>query len=1119
MSTTLEQLRGLYAEDARVFQLQSHLREDKPVKVHLQGVIGSLVSLIAAETFEKQDRPQLILANDKEEAAYLLNDIERLIGDKDALFYPGSYRRPYEIEETNNSNILLRAEVLNRINSRRKPFIMVSYPEALFEKVVNKKELKGNTLTIKVGDSIDVDFLNETLFEYRFERVDFVSEPGQFSVRGGIVDVFSFSNDLPYRIEFFGDEIESIRTFDIESQLSQDKVKRLDLVPNVEDKRWHEARESFLDYIPSNTTIWLKSAATAESKLDKLFEKAVEAFENLKSEIKRAEPADLFIDSKAFLENLESFQVVEFGTEKRFSNSGSVSFGTSPQPAFQKNFNLLVDTLSKNTQEGWSNYLLCGGQKQVERFYSIFEDIGRNVRWDPVIGILHEGFEDPVKKVALYTDHQIFERYQRFRLKTGFEKKQTITLQELNSLQYGDFVTHIDHGVGKFGGLQKIDVNGKTQEAIKLIYRDNDVLYISIHSLHKISKFNGKEGTEPSINKLGSPAWQNLKSKTKKKVKEIAFDLIQLYAKRKSANGHAFAPDSYLQHELEASFIYEDTPDQVKATAEVKADMENQIPMDRLVCGDVGFGKTEVAIRAAFKAATDGKQVAILVPTTILAFQHFKTFSSRLKEMPVTIDYINRFRSQKQQKETLKGLKEGKIDIVIGTHRLVSKDVEFNDLGLLIIDEEQKFGVSVKDKLKTLRVNLDTLTLSATPIPRTLQFSLMAARDLSVMTTPPSNRQPIETQVIGFNEELIRDAVMYELSRGGQIFFIHNRIENIHEVAGMLQRLVPDARIAIGHGQMDGKKLEEVLIGFMEGESDILVSTTIIENGLDVPNANTIMINNAHHFGLSDLHQMRGRVGRSNRKAFCKLIAPPLSSLPDDSRKRLTALEQFSDLGSGFKIALRDLEIRGAGDLLGGEQSGFINEMGFDTYQKILAEAVRELKENEFKDLYQGTTSADITDFVDECQLDTDLELLIPDDYVNNIEERLRLYQKMDSLDNIQQLESFRNELDDRFGDLPPQVEDLLSSIRLRWMAKEAGMEKLVLKQGKMIGYFISKPDSPYYQSEMFARVLEYLKTHPHSAQMKQKNQRLSLSIEKVTSIPDALAIMRELEVPKETVE
>lgn len=1101
----LEDLFDLYQGDSRVAELSRDVVAQPGIKLQTANMPGAIASLTCASLYKNTSTPQFIVLNDKEEAAYFLNDLEKLITDQVVFFYPGSYRRPYEIEETNNANVLLRAEVLNRINSRKNPPIIVTYPEALFERVITRNQLNANTLKIKEGDSLGIDFLNETLFEYRFEHVDFVTGPGQFSVRGGIVDVFSFSNDLPYRIEFFDDDVDSIRTFDIETQLTEKKLKQMEIIPNVENKEMLEVRESIFDYIPDNSVLWFKSVEICGSNLDMLFEKAESAYVKLSSDIKHAQPSELFINDNTLKEALGKYTVIELGSDTQLHPEKQINFGGKPQPSFNKNFDLLTETFQLNTDKNWKNYVLCSSQKQVERFYSIFDDIGKKIEFQPILGALHEGFEDPQRNLVCFTDHQIFERYQRFKLKTGYDKQEAITIKELNSLQYGDYVTHIDHGVGRFGGLQKIENSGKTQEAIKLTYKDGDTLYVSIHSLHKISRFSGKEGTEPKINKLGSPAWQNLKKKTKKKVKEIAFDLIQLYAKRKSAKGFAFAPDSYLQHELEASFLFEDTPDQLKATQDVKGDMEKLTPMDRLVCGDVGFGKTEVAIRAAFKAATDGKQVAILVPTTILAFQHFKTFSKRLKDFPVTVDYLNRFKSTGKQKETIQNLKDGKVDIVIGTHRLVSKDVEFKDLGLLIIDEEQKFGVAVKDKLKTIKVDVDTLTLTATPIPRTLQFSLMAARDLSVINTPPPNRQPIETHVVGFNEETLRDAVMYEISRGGQVFFIHNRIENIHEVAGVIQRLVPDAKIGVGHGQMEGKKLEQLMLNFMEGDFDVLVSTTIIESGLDVPNANTIIINSAQNFGLSDLHQMRGRVGRSNKKAFCKLVSPPLSSLTDEARKRLQTLEQFTDLGSGFKIAMRDLEIRGAGDILGGDQTGFINEIGFDAYQKIMAEAVKELKETEFKELYKDAESDNLLAFLDECQLDTDLELMIPDEYVNNIEERLRLYQELDAVKNEEELKAYELAIQDRFGPIPNSVKELLTSMRLRWIGQQLGMEKIVLKMGKMIGYFIANQESDFFQSEQFNNVLLYLRDHPREAQMKQRNEKLTLVFEGVNKVDLAI--------------
>lgn len=1095
-----------YLSDQRFSDIAQFLGKENFAKVRITGLSGSLTSLAGAASYIGSEKPHLFVMNDKEEAAYFLNDLENFTSAKDVLFYPGSYRRPYQVEETDNANVLLRAEVLNRINSRKKPAIIVSYPDALFEQVITRKQLNSNTFTIKDGDSLSIDFLNETLFEYHFERVDFVVEPGQFSVRGGIVDVFSFSHDQPFRVEFFGDEIESIRTFDIENQLSIDKVKRLDLIPNVENKAILEKRESFFDYISGNTVVWIKSVGLSSKKLDLLFEKAEESFKGLSSDIKHSLPEELFINGAMFQDTLSRFCTVELGGETHFDPQRTFSFESKPQPSFNKQFDMLVEDFQANEEKGWKNYLLCASTKQVERFYAIFDDLGQEVPFQPIVQTIHEGFIDPQAKKVVYTDHQIFERYQRFKLKTTYEKKQALTLKELTSLQVGDFVTHIDHGIGEFGGLQKIDVNGKTQEAIKLVYKDGDVLYISIHSLHKISRYNGKEGTAPAMHKLGSGAWQKTKAKTKKRVKEVAFDLIQLYAKRKSTEGFRYTPDTYLQHELEASFIYEDTPDQIKATADVKEDMEGPNPMDRLICGDVGFGKTEIAIRAAFKAVADSKQVAVLVPTTILAFQHFKTFSERLKGLPCTIDYINRFKTRKQQTETLKKLADGKLDIIIGTHRLVGKDIKFKDLGLLIIDEEQKFGVGVKDKLKNFKVNVDTLTLTATPIPRTLQFSLMQARDLSVMNTPPPNRHPIETQVVPFGEEVIRDSIMYEISRGGQVFFIHNRVENIKEVAGMINRLVPNAKVGIGHGQMEGKKLEELMLAFINGEFDVLVATSIIENGLDVPNANTIIINNAHHIGLSDLHQMRGRVGRSNKKAFCKLISPPLSTLTEEARKRLTAIEQFSDLGSGFHIAMRDLEIRGAGDLLGADQSGFMADVGFDAYQKILAEAIEELKQGEFKELYEEEQLK--KDFVEETLLDTDLEILIPDDYVNKIEERLRLYQTLDSLDTPEELYAFEQEVIDRFGPAPPEVYELFNSMRLRWLGRDIGFEKIVLKQQRLIGYFVSDQDSPYFQSPKFQKVLHFLKDQP-KAQMKERNNKLYLSFADVETVDQAIKLLK----------
>ncbi|SHI37579.1 transcription-repair coupling factor [Flavobacterium terrae] len=1114
MST--EHIKQLFANESKYEVIAQSITGD--AKINVKGLVGSSLSFAIESWFKKLDKTFLIIANEKEEAAYILNDLEELINEEDVLFYPSSYRRPYQIEDTDNANVLLRSEVLNRINSRKKPAIIITYPEALFEKVVTKKELEKNTLKVAVGEKVSIDFINEVLFEYNFKRVDFITEPGEFSVRGGILDVFSFSNDNPYRIEFFGNEVDSIRTFDVASQLSIEKKTKITIIPNFENKLLEEKRESFLDYINSKTTLFIQNTDLLLTNLDKLFGKAEESFEKLSKDIKHASPDELFINQRSFIKQALNFSVVELSNKPTFKVEQSFELQTKPQPSFNKQFDLLMEDLKSNRQNGIKNYLFCANEQQAKRFHDIFESMDEQNHehfvkdYETVVLPLYQGFIDYENKIACYTDHQIFERYHKFSIKNGYAKKQTITLKELNALSVGDYVTHIDHGIGKFGGLQKIQVDGKTQEAIKLVYADNDIVYVSIHSLHKISKYNGKDGVPPKIYKLGSSAWKALKQKTKARVKHIAFNLIQLYAKRRLDKGFAFAPDSYLQHELESSFIYEDTPDQLKATQDVKADMESDRPMDRLVCGDVGFGKTEVAIRAAFKAADNSKQVAILVPTTILAYQHYRTFRERLKDLPVNINYLNRFRTAKQKTEILKDLESGKLDIVIGTHQLVNKNIKFKNLGLLIVDEEQKFGVNVKDKLKTIAENIDTLTLTATPIPRTLQFSLMAARDLSVISTPPPNRYPIETQVVGFNETVIRDAISYEIERGGQVYFINNRIENIQEIAGMIQRLVPSAKVSIGHGQMDGKKLEEVMLSFMEGDFDVLVATTIIESGLDVPNANTIFINNANNFGLSDLHQMRGRVGRSNKKAFCYFITPPYSAMTEEARKRIQALEQFSELGSGFNIAMKDLEIRGAGDLLGGEQSGFINEIGFETYQKIMQEAIEELKENEFKDLYPEESDIETKEYVKDLQIDSDFELLFPDDYINSVTERLSLYNDLAIIKTEEKLQEYQQQLEDRFGKLPKSALALLDSLRIKWIASHLGIEKLVLKQGKMVCYFLGDQQSNYYQSTRFHKVLLFVQQNSNLCKMKEKETknglRLLLSFENVKSIKKALELI-----------
>ena len=1096
-----------------IHQKLSVLVSSSKQKIHLKGALGSSFSFSVSTVFNSSDRPFLLIFDSKEEAAYYLNDFEMLLDEKQVLFYPGSYRRPYHVDETDNANVLLRAEVLNRINSQKKPAVIITYPEALFEKVVSRTQLEKSIFKVSIGETLNLDFFNEVLFEYQFSRVDFVTEPGEFSVRGGIVDVFSFSHDEPYRIEFFGDEVESIRTFDIETQLSTNTIKKIQILPNIEHKLLNQTRQSFFEYISSETLIFAKDISNLLESTEKLQQKAIEAYDALTSEINYSNPIDLFCTSANFKSQLLDFSVVEFGMNSILATNVSqkVEFQVGPQPSFNKQFNLLIDELNSKHDLGYHNFICCSSSQQAQRFYDIFETVDNQVHCQIIVMSLYEGFVDHDNKLVCYTDHQIFERYHKFHLKNGYTKKQSITLKELTKLEIGDYITHIDHGIGKFGGLQKIEVEGKKQEAIKLFYGERDVLYLSIHALHKITKFNGKDGKLPKIYKLGSKAWKVLKQKTKIKVKEVAFNLIKLYAKRKLETGYRYKPDSSMQHELEASFMYEDTPDQVTATADIKADMESERPMDRLICGDVGFGKTEVAIRAAFKAVDNGKQVAILVPTTILAFQHAKTFRARFKDFPVTIDYINRFKTTKQRKDTLEQLESGQLDIIIGTHQLVNKSVKFKDLGLLIVDEEQKFGVAVKEKLKTLKDNVDVLTLTATPIPRTLQFSLMAARDLSVINTPPPNRYPIESQVIRLNETIIRDAISYEIQRSGQVYFIHNRIENIKEVAGLIQRLVPDAKIRVGHGQLEGRKLERLMLDFMGGEFDVLVSTTIVESGLDVPNANTILINNANNFGLSDLHQMRGRVGRSNKKAFCYFITPDFHAMTDDARKRISALEQYTALGSGFNIAMKDLEIRGAGDLLGGEQSGFINDIGFETYQKILNEAIEELKESEFKNLFKEEINN--KQFVKEVTLDTDFSLMFPDDFVNNITERLSLYTQLNTLKSETELEVFDRDLTDRFGALPIQVVDLLDSVRIKWLATKLGFDKIVMKQGKLIGYFVRDQNSLFYQSDHFTRILNYVQANPKLCSIKEKQMRqglrLLISFKNINTVQEGLKSLK----------
>src|SRR5690625_548205 len=1095
---SLNNIKNLYREAKVTTSLDLALQSETPSNIAMEGLVGSATSFVAAALYEKTKQPLLLILEDNEEAAYFFNDLENILKNEAVYFFPASHNRPYQIEVVDNANVLMRAETVQAIQNTKESFIIVSHAEALFEKVSTRKELKKHTIAIEKGQNLSLSSLNEKLFSYHFHHTDFVTEPGEFSVRGGILDVFSFSHDQPYRIEFFGDEVDSIRTFDIESQLSIETVEAIQIIPDLAHGNTQTSRQSILDFLPKESAILLSKQENIVATIDKLYEKAESIYQKDHADsntIKRTEPEGLYITSAILLEQLKKHHQIHIEPSGEGQYTHRIAHKTSPQPSFNKQFDMLIDNLNENKKEGYSNYIFCSNETQAHRLQDIFADSKRQIsKYQTLFFPIHEGFVDPNTKVVCYTDHQIFERYHRFRLKDGYSKKQAITLKELTSLQIGDYVTHIYHGIGRFAGLKKIEINNKEQEAIKLIYGERDTLYVSIHSLHKITKYNGKDGTEPRLYKLGSPAWKKLKQKTRKKVKELAFDLIELYAKRKLQKGYAFGPDSYLQHTLESSFIYEDTPDQFSATEDVKRDMESEQPMDRLVCGDVGFGKTEVAIRAAFKAVDNGKQVAVLVPTTILAFQHYQTFIDRLKGLPVSISYLNRFRTAKERREVLEDLASGKLDIVIGTHQLTNKNVKFNDLGLLIIDEEQRFGVAVKDKLKTIKENVDTLTLTATPIPRTLQFSLMAARDLSNISTPPPNRFPVDTQSIRFSQETIRDAIHYELSRGGQVFFIHNRVENIQEVAGMLQRLVPYAKIGVGHGQMDGKKLEELMLKFMNNEFDILVSTTIVESGLDVPNANTIFINNANYFGLSDLHQMRGRVGRSNKKAFCYLITPPDSMMTPEAQKRIRVIEQFTDLGSGLNIAMKDLEIRGAGDILGGEQSGFINDIGFETYQKILQETIRELKLNEFKDLYKGTEH-EVTDLVSETAIDTDFQLLFPDDYINNVTERLNLYTRLNELNNKKELLAFEKELEDRFGPLPEEAKDLLQSVKIKWLGSKIGLERIIMKNGAFVGYFISDPKSDFYQSDIFGFVLQFVQENQKHVRLEERKTRNGLRL------------------------
>ncbi|CCH56609.1 transcription-repair coupling factor [Fibrisoma limi BUZ 3] len=1101
-----DELVGLYADDSFIKLLAEPFSRQSAESQRLQikGLAGSLDAVLASAIFRSVGGNHLYVLTDREEAAYFFNDLQNLLG-REVLLFPMSYKKPYQYEEVENANVLMRAEVLNRLNPAPKDgLLMVTYPEALSEKVINKRSLQANTLTVRVGDRLDTNFVSELLQNYDFEKTDFVYEAGQFSVRGGIIDVFSFASEFPFRIDLFGDEVESIRKFNPESQLSTDPVDFINIIPNIQTKLIEETREPFLDFLPDSTTIWLKDVDFSLEIIEKCFEKAEQSFASVLAGSGGiqvvSDPNELFETRRSFLNRLKDFRTVEFGRKFYFKTEGRQQYIAKPQPSFNKDFKRLVDTLGENQSKGFTNIIAAESFKQLERLRTIFEELDPFVKFQPMNIGLREGFIDEALKIACFTDHQIFDRYYKYRVQDKFSKSKALTLRELKTLQPGDYVTHVDHGIGRFAGLEKVEVGGNEQEAIRLIYRDNDILLVSIHSLHKIAKYSGKEGGPPTMSKLGSQEWEQKKSKIRKQVKDIARELIALYAKRRNAPGFAYSRDSFLQAELESSFLYEDTPDQAKATNDVKDDMERPHPMDRLVCGDVGFGKTEIAIRAAFKAVTDNKQVAVLVPTTILAMQHYNTFKERMADFPVRIEYINRFRSTAQIRDTLKGVTSGEVGILIGTHRIVNKDVKFKDLGLLIIDEEQKFGVKTKDRLKEMRVEVDVLTLTATPIPRTLHFSLMGARDLSVIATPPPNRQPVTTEVHAFNEAIVRDAISFEIRRGGQVFFVHNRVNDIESIGNLIMRLVPEARIGVAHGQMEGEKLERVMTRFIEGDYDVLVSTNIIESGLDIPNANTIIINQAHFFGLSDLHQMRGRVGRSNRKAFCYLLTPPPSVLTADARKRLQTLEDFSDLGEGFKIAMRDLDIRGAGNLLGAEQSGFINDLGFEMYHKVLDEAVQELRENEFKDLFEPNVG-DLKPSLPDTQIETDLPVLIPEKYVSNISERLALYTRLDSIQNNEELQAFRQEVQDRFGPMPEEVENLIKMVNVRWKAERLYLEKLTLKNNILKGYFVSNGNDAFFTSDQFGKVIDYIKRNPSKCSLKESKNRPVFTHNDVTTV------------------
>lgn len=1095
----LIQLRELYDRCPQLNVARSLMSKPNE-NLHLYGLCGSSASLVLASLFHSDSKNMVIIQDDLETAGYLYHDLVQLLGEQTVNFYPSSFKRSIRLGRNDAGNTILRTEALQALRQDT-PCVVVTYPDALLEKVVSPDELKTKTIAIHKGELLDNAFVIELLQEYGFERVDYVYEPGQFATRGSLIDVYSWSHELPFRIDFFGDEVESIRTFNIESQLSVENYEEIKIVPFSENQ--NNDLCFLFNYLKPEDLLCFSDFEYTIGKINILLEDTGD------------KSPDKLMTPEAFIEETSHFRWVEFGRKSVGNKSVKITFDTSPQDVFGKNFEFVSQSFQKYLDNNYQLCVLSDSEKQVERLKTIFEDRGDPISFTPILKTLHEGFIDNHLKIACFTDHQIFERYHKYNLKSDKTRngKLALSLKEIVQFQFGDYVVHIDHGVGRFAGLFRTELNGKMQEVIKIVYKDDDTIFVSIHNLHRISKYKGKEGTAPTIHKLGGAAWSNIKEKTKKKVKDIARDLIKLYAQRKQEEGFQFSPDSYLQQELEASFVYEDTPDQFKATNDLKNDMESSKPMDRLICGDVGFGKTEVAIRAAFKAVTDGKQVAVLVPTTVLALQHYKTFSNRLKEFPCKVDYLSRTRKTTDAQQVVKALKDGKIDIIIGTHKLIGKSIGFKDLGLLIIDEEQKFGVSVKEKLKSLKVNIDTLTMTATPIPRTLQFSLMGARDLSIISTPPPNRYPVQTEVAVLSEELIKEAIEFELGRNGQVFFINNRVQQLPEIERLIKRCVPEARTVIAHGQMEGEKLEKIIMEFMDEVYDVLICTTIVESGIDIPNANTIFINNAHQFGLSDLHQLRGRVGRSNKKAFCYLVAPPLQTLTADARRRLQAIENFAELGSGFNISMQDLDIRGAGNMLGAEQSGFIADLGYETYQKILNEAVQELKSEEFADLFADEPlSKDRKGqvmYVTDCLIESDLEMYFPESYVPGSSERMMLYREMDNLEEEQGIQAFIQRLTDRFGPIPKVGLDLIDTVRLRCIAKTLGMEKIQLRNGRMTCYFVSQKNASYYQSDVFDKILQYAQNQIHTSRLREINSKRSLQIEKIENIENALVQLK----------